>query len=136
MSDFGYSASATPLPKIILPVKAEKDDRTLSELLRRCPPGTLEAARRFRMTHNQREVQPIIEGVITRYVDRDKRVLMVDPRGTLRLSEDLAIDSLSMIEISMTLEDVLEMSLPDEKLRSMKSLRDIMRYAHSQFRSG
>jgi acyl carrier protein len=55
--------------------------------------------------------------------------LLQSPRDDLRLSEDLGLDSLSLIEISMTLEDVLQVSLSEDKLRHLRTLGDISRYA-------
>lgn len=99
------------------------------ELLRRCPPATIAAARRFRLTRSAKEIPNIVQGVLGRYVEKDKRELLAIGSDDLGLVNDLALDSLSMIEISMTLEDVLEISLPDEKLRQFKTLGDIKRFA-------
>ena len=71
----------------------------------------------------------IIHGVIGRYIEKDKRQLLTTGEDSLKLVSDLGLDSLSMIEISMTLEDVLEISLPDEKLRQFQTLGDIKGFA-------
>jgi acyl carrier protein len=132
MSDSVSIASSTIPSDVIIPANAKNDDWTLMRFLRRCPVGTLEAAKRYRITHAIQEVPTIILGVITRYVDHEKRGLLAQPLEFLRLSEDLALDSLSMIEISMTLEDVLQILLPDEKLRTLRTMGDVMQYANSQ----
>ena len=129
MSNLGYCANAGSLPKVLLPAEVEKQDRVLRDLLRRCPPATHQAARRYRISRNPIEVPAIIHGVIGRYIEKDKRELLTTGEDSLKLVSDLDLDSLSMIEISMTLEDVLEISLPDEKLRQFQTLGDIKGFA-------
>ena len=128
MSESGYLADAGNLPPISLPQADSRPKESLHSLLRRCPPETLAAAQRFRRTKAVAEVPVIIHGVISRYMEIDRRELLRNPEPKLRLSEDLGLDSLSMIEISMTLEDVLEVSLNEDKLRHLKTLGDISRY--------
>lgn len=101
---------------------------SLHSLLRRCSPKTVAAAQRFRRSKSMDEVPAIIHGVIERYVEIERKGLLQAPETHLRLNEDLGLDSLSMIEISMTLEDVLEVSLNEDELRRLRTLDDISRY--------
>ncbi|MCF7688048.1 MAG: hypothetical protein K9M98_07015 [Cephaloticoccus sp.] len=128
MSEIGYLASSTALPKIILPEATGQKDQILAALLRRCSPETLAAARRFRCVRAASDVPVIVRGVITRYVDADKRMLLSGSSEGLRLREDLALDSLSLIEVAMTLEEVMEITLNDDKLRQLQTLGDVNRH--------
>jgi len=125
MSEPGYLSDAGSMPPIALP-RAERE--SLHSLLRRCSPETVATAQRYRRTGSPDEVPAIIHGVIARYLEIERRELLRQPKDSLRLSEDLGLDSLSMIEISMTLEDVLETSLNEEQLRHLKTLGDINAY--------
>lgn len=125
MSESGFHAAASSLPKIMLPAGPSAKRDNLSDLLRRCPLATVQAARRFRLSRDEAEVPTIVNGVISRYQERNQVNLLEQPKDSLRLVEDLGLDSLTMIEISMTLEDVLEVSLSDEKLRQLRTLGDI-----------
>lgn len=125
MSDPGYLSDAGSMPRIALP-RADKE--SLHSLLRRCSLETVAAAQRYRRTKSLDEVPTIILGVIARYVEIERGELLRQPKDSLRLSEDLGLDSLSMIEISMTLEDVLEIPLNEEQLRHLKTLGDINAY--------
>lgn len=98
-------------------------------LMRRCPEPAQLAAQRYRQNRQPDEVPVIVDGVITRYVEQEKLSLMEKPVESLRLVEDLGLDSLSMIEISLTLEDALEVTLSDEKLRELRTLGDVRSYA-------
>lgn len=44
------------------------------------------------------------------------------------LSEDLGADSLDAVELNMALEDIFEISIPDEQLTQMKTVGDIVAY--------
>ena len=101
----------------------------LHTLLRRCPEPAQQAAQRYRQNRHPDEVPVIVDGVIARYVEQEKLSLLEKPAGDLRLVEDLGLDSLSMIEISLTLEDALEVTLSDEKLRDLRTLGDVRSYA-------
>src|SRR5690606_3818121 len=106
MSDPGSLSDACSMPPISLPRADKAPKESLHSLLRRCSPETVAAAQRYRRTKSLDEVSTIIHGVIARYLEVDRRALLSEPKSNLRLSEDLGLDSLSMIEISMTLEDV------------------------------
>jgi acyl carrier protein len=65
---------------------------------------------------------------MARYVDHENRDRLHEAAPEMRLSEDLGLDSLTMIELAMTLEDVLQIPLNDERLRSLQTLGDINRF--------
>lgn len=44
------------------------------------------------------------------------------------LADDLGADSLDAVELNMTLEDKLGVSIPDEELAGMKTVGDIVAY--------
>lgn len=131
MSDSGTSFAASSLPGLVPSSPHEAEDSKLRDLLKRCSPATLAAARHYRRTRRKEYVSPIVLGVISRYVGRDHEDVIKRPHEDLRLVEDLGLDSLSMIEISMTLEDTLQVSLNEERLRHLKTLGDVDRYAQT-----
>lgn len=44
------------------------------------------------------------------------------------LAEDLDADSLDAVELNMAIEEVLEISIPDDELTKMKTVGDIVEY--------
>lgn len=44
------------------------------------------------------------------------------------LIEDLKIDSLDMVELAMELEDEFDMSIEDEEMEKLKTVKDIVEY--------
>jgi acyl carrier protein len=104
-----------------------QEDAFLRETLKRCSSSTYEAACQFRKTGSMEHLPAIVVGVIERYVEPDLRAKLKEPDDDLRLREDLGIDSLTMMEIVMLAEDVLQISINEEPCR-LRTLGDIRRF--------
>lgn len=127
------SGSAKPFPgspKAFTP----EDDAYLREALKRCSASTYEAACQFRKTGNTEHLSAIVLGIIERYVEPDLRTKLRDPDDDLRLIEDLGIDSLTMMEIVILVEDVLQMSVNNEELRYLRTLGDVKQFIECKVR--
>lgn len=111
-------------PLVIKPLTPE-DEAALKESLRRCSPSTFEAAVQFRKTGNPEHVPAVVIGVIERFVEPDLRAKLKDADDDLRLIEDLGIDSLTMMEIVILVEDVLQMSINNDELRNLRTVGDV-----------
>ena len=132
-------AAATPTPpnKPVAPAPkpfAPEDEVTLRESLKRCSPSTFEAAIQFRKTGNADHVPAVVIGVIERFVEPDLRVKLKDADDDLRLIEDLGIDSLTMMEIVILVEDVLQMSINNEELRNLRTVGDVKTFIDCKVR--
>ena len=113
---------------------APDDERNLRETLKRCSSETVEAACRFRRTGALETVPTIVQGVIERYVEREHRPKLKEPNDRLRLVEDLAIDSLSLLEIVLVTEDVLRISINNDELCQLRTLGDVKRFMEEKIR--
>src|SRR3954471_22956505 len=109
---------------LVKPFTAE-DDVNLRESLKRCSPSTFEAAVQYRKTGNAEHVPAVVIGVIERFVEPDLRVKLKDADDDLRLIEDLGIDSLTMMEIVILVEDVLQMTINNDELRHLRTVGDV-----------
>ena len=47
------------------------------------------------------------------------------------ISEDLGADSLDLVEILMSLEDEFKVSIPDEVIPQIKSIKDVVEFIES-----
>ena len=47
------------------------------------------------------------------------------------MSEDLGADSLDLVEILMSLEDEFKISIPDEAIPQIKSIKDVVEFIDS-----
>src|SRR5687767_4669439 len=122
-SDFGNPQPSTPK----MNVPSAKRDAGLDEALKRCSAPTYRAAVRFRRTGNPEYLPAIVSGVIERFVDRELRTKFDRPSDDgLRLREDLGIDSLTMMEILLLAEEVLQISLDNAELKVLRTVGDMM----------
>jgi acyl carrier protein len=114
-----FTASAMPV--------ARDDDPSVREILKRCSASTGEAVCRFRRTRDCRLLAVIVPGLLERYVAPDLRARLREPVDELRLSEDLGIDSLTLMEFAMFAEDVFQVSIDNRELAQLRTLGDIRR---------
>lgn len=126
----GASKSPVPAHKPFGP----EDESALRESLKRCSPSTFEAAVQFRKTANAEHVPAVVIGVIERFVEPDLRTKLKDADDDLRLIEDLGIDSLTMMEIVILVEDVLQMSINNEELRNLRTVGDVKTFIDCKIR--
>ncbi len=118
-----------PIPDVLLAAVRNAlpvDERArLQDALKRCSPATLEAAVEFRRTGDVAHLRTIVVGVIERYVERELRPKLKAADDTIRLVEDLGIDSLTMMEIVLLAEDVLGIDVSNDELTKLRTLGDI-----------
>jgi len=105
-------------------LSAEKEAE-LRESLKRCSAATLEAALKFLKTGDVEQLPVVVIGVIERFVDPDQRAKLHDGNDELRLIEDLGIDSLTMMEIVILVEEALQMTINNDELRNLRTVGDI-----------
>ena len=100
-------------------------EQELREQLKRCSPETVEAAVRFRRSGSTDQVGVIVLGVMERFVDPEVRPRLREGGDDLRVFDDLGIDSLTMVEVVMIVEEVLQFKINNEELRDLRTLGDI-----------
>lgn len=122
-------------PMNFYPPKPNSDEE-LGAALRHCSRATLEAARRFRHTRDAVHLPPVLLGVLEHYAGPETRPVLRQPQDGLRLAEDLGVDSLTRIEMALLLEEVLQLSLPEERLRELQTLGDMRRLAENAAQTG
>ena len=100
----------------------------LKELLKRCPVGTYEAALAFRQDKDVSQIETIVMGVIDRHLEPEQREILSKSDDSLRMYEDLGMDSLTMLEIVMLVEQTLQVSIDNEELRDLRTVGDVKAY--------
>ena len=116
------------------PALTVADDAALREALKRCSPATYQAARRYRNTGDTTQLPAIVLGVVERYLERDLRPKLRRPASDLLLADDLGIDSLTMMEIVMLAEEVLQITITSEELVRLRTLDDAQRFIAAKVR--
>jgi acyl carrier protein len=108
------------------------DEAYLRDALKRCSPSTREAACAFRKTRSPDHLPAIVHGLIEHYVERGVREKLRHADDGVRLVEDLAIDSLTMLEIVFLAEDVLQITIDNEELRPFRTVGDVKNFIASK----
>jgi 3-hydroxyacyl-[acyl-carrier-protein] dehydratase len=109
------------------PLSPDQEAR-LRESFKRSSPETVEAILRFRNQRDLGAVIVVVNGVIERYLKLEPgETLAAKPDGT-KLGEDLGIDSLTMLEIVMAIEEALDFRIEDSEARAIRTLGDVRQY--------
>ncbi|WP_068770971.1 phosphopantetheine-binding protein [Termitidicoccus mucosus] len=103
----------------------ENDEAALRESLKRCSPVTVEAALAFRVTRDPAFVPAIVIGIVERFVEPDLRSKLKGGADDVRLIDDLGIDSLTMMEIVILVEEVLQVQINNDELRNLRSIGEV-----------
>ncbi|MGA9701699.1 phosphopantetheine-binding protein [Pseudomonas sp.] len=106
----------------------DEQEAKLRESFKRFSPETLEAILRFRRERDLDAVIVSIHGIIERYLKFDPGEHIAQRPDTTRLGEDLGIDSLTMLEIVMSIEEGLDFRAEDSDVRNIRTLGDVRRY--------
>src|SRR3954470_4961550 len=126
----GTTKPFPPSPKPFAP----EDENALREALKRCSPSAFESAVQFRKTGNPEHVPAVVIGIIERFVEPDLRIKLKDADDDLRLIDDLGIDSLTMMEIVILVEDVLQMTINNDELRNLRTVGDVKTFIDCKIR--
>jgi acyl carrier protein len=105
---------------------APADD--LRSLLKRCSPPTYTAALNYRRTRDPAHLPAIVFGIIERYVERPLRPRLQMPAEEVRLTADLGLDSLTLTELVILIEETLQLTLAPEELPRLRTLADLHRF--------
>jgi acyl carrier protein len=112
----------------VLTKLTDEQEAKLRESFKRCSPETLDAIFRFRRDGDLDAVIVIVHGIIERYLNLEPGEHIAQRPGTTRLGEDLGIDSLTMLEIVMSIEEALDFRAEDADVRNIRTLGDVRGY--------
>ncbi len=110
----------------------EKELADLKEGLRRCSTETIEAAIRFREKGDLTAVPTVVYGLIERYQPSTARLSLKDASEATRLVDDLGLDSLTLLEIVVSIEEVLGLHIKNEELREIRTLGNLNQFLHAK----
>ena len=69
---------------------------------------------------------------LTDILEPDQREILADSDDSLRMYEDLGMDSLTMLEVVMLVEQTLEVSIDNEELRDLRTIGDVKAYLNAK----
>ena len=106
----------------------EQEILQLRAALKRCSADTIEAAIRFRTTGDIAAVPAIVYGIIERHLAPERAVSLATVPESTKLAEDLGIDSLTMLEIVLSIEETVNISIENEELRGIHTLGEVKEF--------
>jgi len=102
---------------------------------KRCGEATVEAILRYRESHALEEVALVGKGIIRRYLKADAAQLLDSATPDMPLA-DLQVESLTLLEIVLDLQDALEITIEDEELREFKTVGDVLQFLEAKVTAG
>ena len=99
----------------------------LKQQFKRCNELTIDAIVKFRQTGDTALLPKIVKGVVQRYLPADKAPLLQSATEETNLA-DLQIESLTMLEVVLDIQDAVEVVIEDAELREVKTLGDVRKY--------
>lgn len=100
----------------------------LQEILKHCPEGTLEALLDFRATGNADSLLTFVKGAMIRHLDLEQAAALEVATMDSKLIDDVGIDSLTLTEIVIMIEECLAISIPNEDLMKLETLGSLQEY--------
>jgi acyl carrier protein len=99
---------------------------------RRCREGTVDAIINLRRTGDIELIPTIVRGIVWRYVREETRPAV--DRATVETPlGSLGIDSLTMLEIVLDVQDALSLTIEDADLKEMKTIGELIGFLQKRF---
>ena len=110
------------------------DDRKqeITKSLKRCSEETVAAALRFEESKKLDELDAIILGVLARDAANPRPDGVASVTDDMKLIDDIGMDSFGMIEVVMTAEEVLGLTIATEELSGIITLGDLKKFLRSK----
>jgi acyl carrier protein len=105
-----------------------EEEGLLRDSLKRCSPATIDAAITFRRTGSAEHIPTVVLGIVERFVEPDQRARLKHADPNLRIIEDLGIDSLTLMEVVLLVEESLKITIKNEELRNLRTIGDIQTF--------
>jgi 3-hydroxyacyl-[acyl-carrier-protein] dehydratase len=104
--------------------------------LKRCSQETVDAAFRFRTEGDLDAAQVVVYGIIERYMPVEAAPKLKTATDETRLIEDLGIDSLTMLEIVLSIEEALGVRIENDELREIRTLGEVKAFIANKITAG
>jgi len=99
---------------------------------RRCRDGTSEAIVELQRTGNLDAIPTIVRGIVWRYVSKEVQPRVEKATEDQQLSS-LGIDSLTMMEVVLDVQDALDIVIEDSDLRQMRTIGDLIQFLRQRY---
>ncbi|MBC2604847.1 phosphopantetheine-binding protein [Pelagicoccus albus] len=119
-------------PKLAQTPPDESADEQLKDTLKRCSPETIAAALAFRKSGDVELVPTVVLGIVERFLEPDQVDTLRNGDDSTKFMEDLGMDSLTMFEAIMMVEESLGVSIKNEELWDLRTVGDLKAFISSK----
>jgi len=128
-SVFCFNISSHTIRTIVATQNLSPEEiEAIKESMRRCSPQTIDSAIQYRSTKDAGLVPAIVTGIIERFLEPEARTLLKEKGDDVRIFDDLGVDSLTMLEIVMLVEDIIQITMDNDDLKDLRTINDIRSY--------
>lgn len=99
---------------------------------RRCREGTSDAIVELQQTGNLDLIPTIVRGIVWRYVSKEVQPRVDKATEDQELSS-FGIDSLTMMEVVLDIQDALDVVIEDSDLRQMRTIGDVIGFLRQRY---
>ena len=110
----------------------EEQIEKIKHSFRRCREGTADAIIELQRTGDASLIPAIVRGIVWRYVHQDVRPIVEQATAETPLVS-LGIDSLTMMEVVLDVQDALDLVIEDADLKDMKTIGDVIGLLQQRF---
>lgn len=114
----------------------EQEIVSLRIALKRCSAATVEAAIRYRTTGDPAAIPAVVYGIIERHLSPENARNLASAPQTTRLIADLGVDSLTLLEIVLSIEETLHISIENDELREIQTLGEVKDFITGKISGG
>jgi acyl carrier protein len=97
------------------------NDAEIDERFMNLNPQALEAIRQYRQSHQPELVETIVTGIVEMYLPPEMRGQAAE---AMKSPNSFGIESVTLMEIMLDIQDALGLEITDEELRSLKNFDD------------
>lgn len=104
---------------------SESEQENLKDTLKRCPEGTFEALLEYRSSGSFEALSTFLVGCIKRHTDEEYQACLDEGSDTVSFIDDLGIDSMTMMEVVMMVEECLQIHIDNQDLMNLQTIGDL-----------
>jgi 3-hydroxyacyl-[acyl-carrier-protein] dehydratase len=110
----------------------EQQIEQIRRSFKRCRAGTADAIIDLQRSGDPALIPTIVRGIVWRYVNKNVQPILEQATPETPLTS-LGIDSLTMMEIVLDVQDALDLVIEDADLRRMHTIGDVIEFLQERF---
>jgi acyl carrier protein len=110
----------------------EEQIEQIRRSFKRCREGTVDAIIDLQRTGDPEFIPTIVRGIVWRYVNKDLQPIVDQATAETPLAS-VGMDSLTMMEVVLDVQDALDLVIEDADLRRMQTIGELIGFLQERF---